>query len=164
MKRARSISYAPMSYGRIRSESCAGSTSRAAWTLCRKFEAFPVRDNAMLEHWTEQGRVRPDDYLVSLDLDLCVQARDVAELEVIFRKTRARLFGKVWRWTACAAILLVWVQPLLGATLLVSAIAAATLWSRTIHRPQTCSLYGTDRILRARRMEDCEAAALERSA
>jgi hypothetical protein len=151
MKRARSISYAP---GRQRHEEphpCAG-----AWTLCRKFESFPVRDNAMLQSWAAQGRVRPDDYLVSTELDLCVQARDVVELDLVFRKSRTRLLRKVWRAIACAGLLLAWVEPLFGAVILVSTIAAAALCSRTNRRPQTCSLYSAERRFRDRRKVECD--------
>jgi hypothetical protein len=143
MSRTRSISHAPDR----RENSHPEPTPRGAWTLCRKFESFPVRDNAMLQSWTEQGRVRPDDYLVSLELDLCVQARDVAELAAIFQRGRARLLGKIWRAAACGALLLAWFSPLSGAAILLSVIAAAILCSRAAHRPQTCSFDSTDRRL-----------------
>ena len=112
----------------------------------------------MLQSWTEQGRVRPDDYLVSLELDLCVQARDVAELAAIFQKTRARLLGKVWRSIACAALGFACVQPLFGAALLISAIVASTVCSRTARRAQTYSLSSTDSNSLERRSADCSLA------
>ena len=156
MKRARSISYAPET--RSLGDSPMSSAAVGAWTLCRKFDAFPVRDGAMLQSWTEQGRVRPDDYLVSLELDLCVQARDVAELAAIFQKTRARLLGKVWRSIACAALGFACVQPLFGAALLISAILASTVCSRTARRAQTYSLSSTDSNSLERRSADCSLA------
>jgi hypothetical protein len=110
----------------------------------------------MLQGWAGQGRVRPDDYLVSLELDLCVQARDVAELDAIFRKSRARLLSRIWRAIAGAALVLAWVEPLLGAAILVSAIAAARVCSRIAHRPQTYSLYSSDR---NRHTADCSLSA-----
>ncbi|MGZ8832170.1 MAG: hypothetical protein ACXW19_03100 [Thermoanaerobaculia bacterium] len=84
----------------------------------------------MLQSWTEQGRVRPTDYLVSPRLDTCVQARDVAELDVIFRKATARRFGNIFRGLALGGFAVVWMAPLVGSLILVTAIAAAILSSR----------------------------------
>jgi hypothetical protein len=158
VKRGRSISYAPRPVRRSRGNAPTGWDARGQWTLCRKFESFPVRDNAMLQLWTEQGRVRPSDYLVSLERDLCIQARDVTELEAIFRKTRSRVLGNVWRGTTCAAIVLAWAQPLLGAALLLGVIVASTLCGRTIHRLQTFSLCTRDRTSYEGGKADCDPA------
>jgi hypothetical protein len=155
MKRSRSISHAP--HCRIREDSDPEPTPWTAWTLCRKFESFPVRDDVMLQSWTELGRVRPDDYLVNLELDLCVQAGEVAELAAIFRKARTRLLRNACRAIACAALLLAWFSPL-GAVVLVSVIAAAAVGSRKAGRPQTYSLSSWDRSRHERRSTDCTLA------
>jgi hypothetical protein len=108
----------------------------------------------MLQHWTERGRVRPDDYLVSLDPELCIQARDVVELDAIFRRTRARLLGRVWPALACAAFLLAWIAPLFWAGIFVSAIAIATACHRAARRPH----YSLSSHLRERGAADCDLA------
>jgi hypothetical protein len=118
----------------------------------------------MLQDWAVQGRVRPDDYLVSIELDFCVQARDVAELDAIFRKNRARLLARVWRALACAAFVLSWVVPLFAAAFLAGAIAAAIVCFRTAHRSQAFSLQGADRSVRDRRTRDCALGLAPRSA
>ena len=106
------------------------------WTLCRKSKAVPVSDNAMLQRWTEQGRVEPDDYLVSHQLDLCVQAKDIAELDAVFRRTRARLLEKTSRILACAGLVVVWLVPVLGSLLFAVATGTAILSVRTVSHDQ----------------------------
>lgn len=134
MTSIRTISYAP---GSLRSSiSDSPSHARPEWTLCRNLDVFPIRDSAMLERWTSQGRVRSDDYLINHALDLCVQARDVAELDAIFRKGRAGALSKIGRGFACAALPLLWLIPLFGGLLLVSAMAVAVLsWWTASHHP-----------------------------
>lgn len=129
MSSCRSISYAP-------EEPMADSSVPAEWTICRNRSVFPVPDNATLERWTEQGRVRSDDYLVNHALDVCVQAREVAELDAIFRKARARVLSRISRALACCALVLGWMAPLFGTFILMSAIGAAGLVRWTLrHRP-----------------------------
>ncbi len=113
------------------------------WTLCRKLNEVPIADNAALQRLTEQGRVRPDDYLVSRQLDVCVQAKEIAELDAVFRKATARLLGKISRGLACAALALVWLMPLFGSLMLVSAITAAILSFRTTRHDQTYRIYNS---------------------
>lgn len=126
MTSCRSISYAP-------DQPIAASASQPEWTICRNRSVFPVPDNATLERWARQGRVRSDDYLVNHPLDVCVQAREVAELDAIFRNARAHLLGRIWRALACSALGLVWLAPLFGSLILVSAIGAAGLRLWTLH-------------------------------
>jgi len=99
-----------------------------------------VPDYATLQRWTEQGHVRSDDYLVNHPLDVCVQARDVAELDAILRRARAQVLGRIWRALACAGLVLVWVQPLFGSLLLMSAMGAAVLALWTLRHRATYRL------------------------
>lgn len=129
MTSCRSISFAP-------EQPMADSSIPAEWTICRDRSVFPVPDNETLERWTEQGRVRSDDYLVNHPLDVCVQAREVAELDAIFRKARAHVLTRISRALACCALGLGWVAPLFGTIILMSAIGAAGLVVWTLrHRP-----------------------------
>jgi hypothetical protein len=58
----------------------------SGWVVCRDFREIPVPDVDVLRTWAERGRLRPDDYLANGRLEMCVQARDVAELNAIFRR------------------------------------------------------------------------------
>jgi hypothetical protein len=116
---------------------------RPEWILCRKRQEFPILDNAALQRWTEQGRVRPDDYLVSPRLDVCVQAKEIAELDAVFHKGKARVLANIARGFALASLALVWFAPLFGSLMLVSAVAAAILSRRAIGRGQTYRIYNT---------------------
>jgi hypothetical protein len=84
----------------------------------------------VLRRWTEQGRVRPTDYLVSPRLDTCVQAKDIADLDVIFRRATARRLGKISRGLALGGISVVWMAPLVGSLMLLVATVGAILSSR----------------------------------
>lgn len=118
----RSISYAPESVRPFqRTEST--STSRPASILCRNLDQRPIADNEELLRWTEHGRVQPDDYLVCTLLDRCVQTRDVAELDAMFRTATTRRLLTAARGLAVAALALVWIAPLLSTLLLLTAIA-----------------------------------------
>ena len=87
--------------------------------------------------------MRPDDYLVSPRLDVCVQAKDIAELDAVFRKATARLLGKISRGLALGGLALVWTAPLFGSLMLVTTIAAAILSLRTNCHGQTHRIYNT---------------------
>ena len=143
MRPVRSISYAPESIRPSSRRARSISAPRPEWILCRKRDSFPIPDNAVLQRWTEQGRVRPDDYLVSPRLDVCVQAKDIAELDAVFRKATARLLGKISRGLALGGLALVWTAPLFGSLMLVTAIAAAILSLRTNCHGQTHRIYNT---------------------
>jgi hypothetical protein len=58
------------------------------WILCRNLQQTPVPGTAVLRRWAERGRVRPDDFLVNPSLECCVRAREVEDLNAIFRKAR----------------------------------------------------------------------------
>lgn len=58
------------------------------WVLCRNFQAIPVPAIDVLPAWVERGRLLPDDFLANSALDVCLQARDVPELNDVFRRTR----------------------------------------------------------------------------
>ena len=51
---------------------------------------IPVPTIDVLPRWAEVGRLRPDDYLVNPDLDVCFQAKDVPDLSAVFRQARLR--------------------------------------------------------------------------
>ena len=95
------------------------------WILCRNLDEFPIPDNAVLRRWTEQGRVRRTDYLVNPRLDTCVQAKDIADLEVIFRKTPSCRIAYLSRALALGGFAVVWMAPLVGSLMLLAAIASA---------------------------------------
>src|SRR6266545_317729 len=95
MRPVRSITYAPESLRPSTRRARSISAPQPEWIFCRKLDAFPILDNAVLQRWTEQGRIRPGDYLVNPRLDICVQAKDIAELDAVFRKATARLLGKI---------------------------------------------------------------------
>ena len=79
--------------------------SRPAWILCRNFDQFPVRDAAVLQEWVERGRVRPDDYLFDPHRDICLQAKELAELQGFFRKAALRRFrGTFWLFALLAKL------------------------------------------------------------
>jgi len=71
------------------------SDAKPAWIVCRKLQAIPVDDDAALLRLAERGRLRPDDYLVSLCLDICVQAKEIAEVAEIFHETRVRRLRRI---------------------------------------------------------------------
>ncbi len=154
MNAVRSISYAPESILPPSRRPQPIADRSPEWTLCRRLNAIPIADNAALQRLTERGRVRPDDYLVSLELDVCVQAKEIAELDAVFRKATACLLGKVSRGLVCVALALVWLLPLLGSLMLVSAIAIAILSFRTTRRSQIYRIYtsstGDEGVLAAR--------------
>jgi hypothetical protein len=139
MTSAHSIGYGPESPGMRQ----ARSSRRPDWTLCRSLKEFPIPDNTVLQRWTEQGCVRPCDYLVNHQLDVCVQAKDIAEVDAVFRKSTARLLGKICRALVCGAVVLVWPTPLFGSVMMVSAIVAAILSFRTARPNRTYLLYTT---------------------
>lgn len=129
----RSISYAP-------DRPAQSSSSQPEWTICRSGSVFPVPDNATLERWTRQGRVRSDDYLVNHPLDVCVQARDVAELDAILRKAKAHVLGRIGCALAWVALAFAWPAPLFGSLVLTSAIGAAGLRIWTLRHRQSYQL------------------------
>jgi hypothetical protein len=134
------MSYAPESIG-TDAVKRARSAEVPEWTLCRNLNVVSIPDSAILRRWTAEGRVRPDDYLVNHQLDLCVQAKEIAELDAMFRKDSARLSGRICAGLLCAASLLAWPIPLFGGVLLIGAIVAAVLFRRASCCPQTYRLY-----------------------
>ncbi len=100
----RSMSYAPESIRPCGRGKRAISVPRPEWILCRNLDEFAIPDNEVLRRWTEQGRVRPTDYLFNPRLDTCVQAKDIAELDAIFHKTTARGPGTVSRGLGLAMV------------------------------------------------------------
>ena len=58
------------------------------WVVCRNFKQIPVPNVEVLPFWAERGRVQPDDYLANSRLEICLQAKEVPELNAIFRRTR----------------------------------------------------------------------------
>ena len=58
------------------------------WILCRNLQQTPVPGAAVLRRWAERGRIRPDDFLVNPSLERCFRAREVPDLDEIFRKAR----------------------------------------------------------------------------
>jgi hypothetical protein len=60
------------------------------WVVCRKWQQIDVPNIDVLPRWAERGRIRPDDYLVNLALETCLQAKDIPDLNAIFRKVRMR--------------------------------------------------------------------------
>ena len=78
---------------------------KPAWIICRKLQAIPVDDDAALLRLAERGRIRPDDYIVNRRLDVCVQAKDIAEVAGILhnaRVRRLRKFSSLLAWGAGA--------------------------------------------------------------
>jgi hypothetical protein len=69
--------------------------SKTGWVVCRNFREFSLPDTSLLPRWAEQGRVRPDDYLVHPAMEICLQARQLPELAPIFRMARLGSFGKL---------------------------------------------------------------------
>ena len=67
------------------------------WSVCRKFQEFPVPHVDVLTGWAERGRLRPDDYIVNMRLEVCFQAQDVPELQAIFRRLRRAPLVRVLR-------------------------------------------------------------------
>jgi hypothetical protein len=65
--------------------------------------AFPVEDDRMLLSWAERGRLRPDDYIVSPRLDVCVQAKEITELAEIFNSATLRRLRRISPALAWAA-------------------------------------------------------------
>ena len=136
MARARSLSYAPESIIPAR----IAPPRRPDWTLCRNMDECPVPDNTSLRRWAEQGRIRPDDYLINHQLDVCVRASDVAELDVVFRRPAARLLSRVCRGLVAASLLLLLVVPELAIVMLVGAIATAIASVRNAGHHGACRL------------------------
>ena len=129
MNRSRSISYAPFPTGRPGGPSRTRSLAEAEWTLCRDLETFAIANDAALRRSTAQGRIRPDDYLVRRDLDVCIQAKDIAELDAVFRARRSRRIARICDALGLLALALVWFTPLFG-TLVFVGVAAAAFLSR----------------------------------
>ena len=143
MNTARSMSYAPQSTAPRGRTDEPIEASHPQWTLCRKLQSVPIQDNATLQRWTERGRVEPDDYLLCHQLDLCVQAREIAELDAVFRRMRARLLEKASRILAGAALAVVWIVPMLGGLLFAGAVGAAVLSTSTACCAQTYRLHNS---------------------
>src|SRR2546425_11375075 len=68
---------------------------KPAWIICRKLQAIPVDDDAALLRLAERGRVRPDDYVVNRRLDVCVQAKEIAEVAAILHNARVRRLRRI---------------------------------------------------------------------
>lgn len=58
------------------------------WSVCREYQEYPVPHVEVLATWAELGRLHPDDYLVNTRIETCVQAKEVPELNAIFRRVR----------------------------------------------------------------------------
>ena len=133
--KVRTISYAPES---IRPSARRPTLiANPAWILCRRRYQYPIEDESLLRQWTSQGHIQPCDYLVSPRLDCCVQARDIAELNTIFRKATSRRLEKITRGLLLGGLLLVALAPLLAGMLFASAIGTAVSSIRVltpIHR------------------------------
>ena len=71
------------------------SDAKPAWIICRKLQAIPVDDNGALLRLAERGRLRPDDYLVSRCLDICLQANEIVEVAEILHYSRVRRLQKI---------------------------------------------------------------------
>ena len=67
------------------------------WVLCREFRAIPVPSIDVLPSWAERGRLLPDDYLANSPLEICLQAKEVPELNDIFQRTRRGALGTIVR-------------------------------------------------------------------
>jgi hypothetical protein len=68
---------------------------KPAWIICRKLQAIPVDDDVALLRLAERGRLRPDDYVVSQRLDICLQAKEIAEIAEIFHDSTVRRLRKI---------------------------------------------------------------------
>jgi hypothetical protein len=66
----------------------------SGWILCRNLQQIPIPHTDVLHGWAERGRLRPDDYLVNPGLEACVQAKDITDLNEVFRKARWRRLEK----------------------------------------------------------------------
>lgn len=62
--------------------------SDSRWVVCRDFKEIPVPTIDVLPMWAERGRLQPEDYLANGGLEICLQAKEIPELNAIFRKTR----------------------------------------------------------------------------
>ena len=60
----------------------------SGWVVCRNFREIAVPSVDVLPRWAERGRIRPDDYLANGALEVCLQAKEVPELNAIFRRSR----------------------------------------------------------------------------
>lgn len=80
----RSITYSPESIHVPRV--AATSDRHATWILCRQLTEYEIEDDDALQHLAEAGRVRPDDLLVNRRLDFSMRAKEVPELQPIFRR------------------------------------------------------------------------------
>ena len=65
------------------------------WIVCRNLTQLAVPSVDVLPRWAERGRIRPDDYLVNPVLEVCYQAKDVANLNAIFHRGRSRYLSAV---------------------------------------------------------------------
>lgn len=99
---------------------------RPAWILCRKLDQVDVPDSGALQRWAEHGRIQPDDELFDPDREICLKAREIAELQTIFLKATGRWWVTVAWLIAVGALLVVWVAPLFGVLMLGAALAAET--------------------------------------
>ena len=101
--RNQSLSYDPDSIRPSAGRARPNASHEPAWILCRNLDETLVPDIFTLQIWAERGRIQPDDYLVNPGLDTCVQAKEMAELEVIFRRATVRRLKKIswllaWGW------------------------------------------------------------------
>lgn len=115
LQRNPSMTYAPDSIrSSVRLVPSAG-TRRPAWILCRKLDEVAVTDTATLQRWAEHGRIQPDDELFDPDREICLEAREIAELRTIFREAAGRRLVNGATWLlAVGALLVVCVALTLG--------------------------------------------------
>ena len=77
------------------------------WIVCRKLQQIPVPSIAVLPRWAECGRIRPDDYLVNPNLEVCFQIRELPELQAILRRVRKGPLDRIRRTLRSFAMALV---------------------------------------------------------
>ena len=79
-------------------------SGNTGWALCRNYQTIPLATLDVLPSWAERGRLRPDDYLTNGALEVCIQAKDVPELNAIFRRATASPWRAIIRTLGLAEV------------------------------------------------------------
>ena len=133
MLRNPSMTYAPESIQSSGRLAPSARARRPAWILCRNLNEVGIPDNGALQRWAERGRIQPDDELFDPHREICLEAREIAELRMIFRKLSGRRLVKAAWLLALGAMVVVWVAPLIGALMIGAALAAEVKHRRISH-------------------------------
>jgi hypothetical protein len=102
------------------------------WKMKRGTDEITVGDTTALKAMAQQGKLKPEDYVLNPVLQQWMYARDAAELQGIFASqssnAKAEEYNKLSLGLGVVGLLLLFLFPLAGVMVLVAAIGLSVMY------------------------------------